>query len=105
MNRIDRSAIFLRPKDPFVTWVNATGDGGDPITVQHISSDNPLYLVEPIESVEDLDLILDELYPEIFEDQLDGWCTDKNLWPEERDRLMFHSWFEVVVCSEVSDLG
>ena len=105
MDRINRSAIILRPQDPFVAWINSTGDGADPITLQDVYSDHQIYLVTPIETDEDLEAILDEQYLEIFEDQLYAWCTDENLWPQNRDRELFHIWFDFVVCTEVSDLG
>jgi hypothetical protein len=44
------------------------------------------------------------LYSDIFEFELMGWYTDKDLWPDKRSWNMFQEWFEIEINSEVIDL-
>jgi len=48
---------------------------------------------------------LDSFFAEIFEQELEAWCTDKSTWPRKRDLKTFRSWFEVAGESIVIDLG
>ena len=38
---------------------------------------------------------LSENYIALFETELEGWYTDESLWPQDRSRAIFDSWFIV----------
>jgi hypothetical protein len=48
---------------------------------------------------------LDSFVAEIFQQELEAWCTGKSRWPSKRDLRAFRSWFEVTGESIVIDLG
>lgn len=48
--------------------------------------------------------ILEEFYEEIFPNELGGWHTDPEAWPQNRTFEMFQQWFHVEFHSVVEDL-
>jgi hypothetical protein len=52
---------------------------------------------------EDAEVIIKELYNDIFEVELSGWITDKSKWPENRTYEKFLEWFDVELHSMVFD--
>ena len=45
-----------------------------------------------------------KIYSNIFEFELWGWYTAKELWPKNRNWEMFQEWFSIEINSEVFDL-
>ena len=39
----------------------------------------------------------------MFENELDGWYTDPDLWPRKRTLALFREWFEVEYHSVIVD--
>ncbi|MCJ8277175.1 MAG: hypothetical protein MJK18_10070 [Bdellovibrionales bacterium] len=52
---------------------------------------------------EDVEELLDILGPSIWVQQLGGWCTDEDLWPENFEELNFTDWFDIKISSMVID--
>jgi len=103
MQSINRTAIVIKPKQPFVDWVNST-PGDDEYTLQELTSDNLIFLMPDYDDYEQIQKYLKKIYHQIFEWELFGWYTDENLWPTNRNWKMFNEWFSYEICSEVFDL-
>ncbi len=104
MRTINRSLIVVKPKQPFLNWVNATNEGpfGD-LTLDYLHKDTSTYLLPEFESDEEFSKIIKSVCNDIFEHELEAWCIDKGIWPANRTYEMFSDWFEVEAHSMVID--
>lgn len=103
MKLVNRSALTIIPRQPYVDWANTLDDGPKlDITDPHHEYD--VYLVDEIADGDDLNWVLHEYYPRIFYEALMDWHTDQKDWPKTCDFETFQQWFEVRVCSGVFDL-
>ena len=101
---INRAALIVRPKQPYVDWANSMDDGGPKADLRHLREDLSIYLVEEIDSLEDLALLIDGYWEWIFHEQLTGWMTDSELWPPELTREMFLEWFDCELSTMIWDM-
>lgn len=104
MDTLNRIAIVLRPRQPFIDWINGTDPDGRPLTLAEVDEDCSLYLVSE-DPDDDVERALADVWREIFEQELFGWYTDESRWPKELTYTMFQEWFEVEVHSMVRELG
>ena len=86
---INRAALIVRPKQPYVDWANSVDNDGPRAILQELRTDPSIYLVETIALLEDFDVLIDDTWEWIFREQLDGWMRDPDLWPEGLTREMF----------------
>lgn len=98
---LNRSAVSLRPAQPFIDWV-ATLEG--PTAVPSLDDEPTVYLVPPFDDEEQGREILVEAFPVLFERELYGWWTDEARWPPDRDLAMFHAWFQVDLLPVLEDV-
>ncbi|MFQ6091239.1 MAG: hypothetical protein ACE5OR_00910, partial [bacterium] len=46
---------------------------------------------------------INEIWEDIFEEKLFGWCTEESWWPEDLSEDVFWEWFDVDFHSMVMD--
>lgn len=96
---INRAAVLLRYKAPAVAWINEADpcDVDPGITLELANEDRTVYLIQDDDG--DGPAALKEWvalnYAVLFENELDSWYTDEQLWPAERDLSLFDEWFDV----------
>ena len=103
IEHLDRMALVVRPKQPYVDWANSFDDGGpeyDPSA--HSAS---VFLINEVVDVTDIAQVVRKCWRDIFKEQLHAWMRDPGVWPRCRSRKMFLEWFDVQVCEMVFDLG
>ena len=100
MNSINRAAVVVRPKAPFVEWARSL-DGGLPETTEPWTS---VYLVDAGEN-EEPSCVLRQSFALIFEEQLEAWHLDVDEWPTPRTLTMFCDWFDADVVDVVFDIS
>lgn len=98
---LNRAALIVRPKQPFLDWAAGLDDSG---LVPDAGGEQTVYLVPEFESDEDGLRVLKRVYAEIFERELDGWHTDPSAWPQKRDFKTFQQWFSIELHSVVEDV-
>ena len=98
---LNRAALIVRPKQPFLDWAASRDDSG---LAQAVADEPTGYLIPEFESDEDGRLVLKHVYAEIFERELDGWHTDPAAWPQKRDFKTFQEWFSIDLHAVVEDL-
>ena len=105
MRLINRAIAVIKPRQPFIDWVNSLEGDQPPLLLAQARSDiRALLIPEPERSLEGRRFI--ELnYAFIFEDELTVWSRDKGRWPEPRDLNLFGEWFDVEIHNMVFDLG
>lgn len=92
---INRAAIILKYKPPFVDWYKKNSPEKSPeVTLESVNTDRTVYLVSN-EDADVYDQWIDINFQELFENELDEWFSDTSLWPQDRTRVMFDDWFEV----------
>ena len=99
---LNRSAVAVMPKQPFLDWLNAVDDDG---RVSLADMQKTLYLVPDYEDPEDAEKVLRRVCDEIFCRELFSWHTDESVWPRDRSLAAFKRWFEVEHFDLVEDVG
>jgi len=101
---LNRSAVAVRPKQPFLDWVKSVEELDKPgMTLDQF--DKTLYLVPDYEDPADADKVLKKVCEEIFCRELAGWYTDEQVWPTDRSLRVFKQWFDVEHFDVVEDVG
>jgi hypothetical protein len=75
------------------------------VHAQGLEDEVNIYLAPEDPAGRDETAPLQEFYDKIFEHELDFWCPDDSLWPQDRSYSTFCDWFEVTGNSSVWDLG
>lgn len=104
MHLINRAAIIVRPKQPFIDWASNTDEEAG-MSAEFLKDEFQIYLVPEDPRGESEIPPLEQVFEEIFIDQLNGWYMDDSTWPEPITLELFHEWFDVQGNSMVMDLG
>lgn len=114
VENLNRCAVIIGAKQPFVDWINkasreAVPDDKDQteITLEDFNQDDGknIYLIQTWFDDKEAEKVLKNVYVNIFEEELSGWITDENFWPKKRTYKMFKDWFTIEHQSMVIDLG
>lgn len=97
MEFLNRSAIILRAKQPYITWANSLDDGPRYEATIDEPDSQAVFLCPDADSVDDVLEFVGHRFAEFFDYMLEEWCTDRALWPKRRTRAMFREWFRVDV--------
>ena len=81
MDLINRAVGLVRIKQPCLDWINSTG-GPEKLTLKAVNRERHAYLLSEYDTANELELIIQDLYKEIFEVELAGFCTDQSQWPK-----------------------
>ena len=73
---LNRSVIIVRPAQPFLDWAATLDDSG---LVPDAGGEQTVYLVPDFEDDDEAAEVLDLVYAEIFERELDSWHTTTQL--------------------------
>ena len=103
MPTINRSALLVRPREPFLRWA-AGIDESAPRHAESLRDRTRVYLVPPDPSGRAEAAPLKRYFAEVFEAELEAWCPERSLWPVSLDLATFREWFEVQTTSVVEDL-
>jgi hypothetical protein len=104
MLALNRSAIVLRPKPPFLEWLHAADPTSVTLTLTDLGREPTIYLVSECGDPEDEQACLQAIFLIIFDDQLDGWWRDRSTWPTPRSLDVFTRWFDYQCHSTLLDL-
>jgi hypothetical protein len=100
---VNHCAIVLTAKAPFIQWANGIDAAGPRYEECFVDEGPPVYLGPDADSLEEVMEFIRKDFDLFFEEQLEGWCTDPMLWPQERTYRMFTEWFAVRVHTIVID--
>lgn len=100
-NFINRSAISLKPLQPFVDWHNNIYPDSK-IDITTFNEVN-IYLINN-SNFEDIEAYLKKKFDRYFMLELEGWHTNKKEWPQRRNYKMFKEWFRIDISTAVYDL-
>ena len=105
MRTINRSAVVVFPKQPFLDWLHRVDLTSGELTLADLCRDPGIYLLPEYGLETELEAYLEDVCQEIFEEQMNGWFRAEELWPEERNFEVFRQWFECQFHSMLFDLA
>jgi len=101
MRVLNRSAITISYKKPFIDWNNRLFP--DLLMQENMLGESKTYLINQL--FNNADQALKKYYKEIFEAELEGVCLDEEEWPEKRTFKLFNEWFSYEISDWVTDLS
>lgn len=104
MDLINRSAIVVKPGQPFLDWLHRVDPTSVHLTLDDLRREPTIYLLPECESEAEALEYLREVSNEIFEEHLDGWYRVPSEWPTNRDLTVLRRWFECSFHSMIVDL-
>ena len=105
MDIVNRVAVVLVPKKPYLDWANSFADGGPTILPAEAREHAVAFLVPDLELLEETQHFITENSARMFEYALLGWMEDERDWPKFRNHLTLREWFDVEVHDLLIDLG
>jgi len=91
---LNRSAVVVKPKQPFLDWLRTADPTSGGITLGELEQDPTIYLIPECDTEGDVRKALRKLCGEIFVEELAAWWTDEKSWPQDRGFTVFCRWFE-----------
>ena len=105
MLTLNRSAIRVIAKQPLVDWLQSTDPGEPAMTLEEANDEPSIYLIPECEDDQEFAEQLNEVFPAIFEAELEGWDIDRDQWPQKRGFEIFCEWFDCQFHSMLVDLS
>jgi hypothetical protein len=100
---VDRSIAVIKPKKPFLDWLNQLPDNEVTLTLDDIRSDCTVLMVPEVNEQEDGIAYVDEIADKVFEMELASWSQDEKHWPRSRNLKTFWEWFDVEIHTVLMD--
>ena len=108
---INRAAIIVKLKKPFIDWLIYTSNEHDGDKCMHEGDvetegfdSKHVYLMPAYDENKDYDHFLRKHYHEIFEHELSGWYIDSSMWPQDRSWKVFQQWIDCEIQTMVFDM-
>jgi hypothetical protein len=89
MNIINRGFIFVKPKNPFITWAQSK----HPALVIDANAEGSVYLIE--EEFWDDELVFKQYAAKIAEQEFGSIIEDQNVWPQWNNLEEFEAYFSI----------
>ena len=94
MKTITRSALVVKPAQPFLDWLHRVDPTSTQLTLDDLRLEPTIYLLPEWDTEDEALQLLAEVSNEIFEEQLNGWYRVPPVWPAARDLKTFLLWFD-----------
>lgn len=102
MESINRSAIVVKIKQPFIDWLKQLPDADDVLPT--LDEDGTVYLIPAFDTPEQVERYIRKNAGDIIDQELFGWCTEESWWPKQRTHKMLQEWFSVEFHSIILDM-
>jgi hypothetical protein len=103
MYSINRQVAVIKPKTPYVDWINSLPDMDEQMDIEDLRTDCTAILLPHFDHDEASLKFIKSQYTKIFELELDSWSADKSAWPDKRNYPTFLKWFDIEFHSEILD--
>jgi hypothetical protein len=104
MKIINRNSFMVKPKQPYVDWINAHPDTDTDISLEETHQECTIFLIPEMIGEDDAREYIEAFKLEIFEMKLDLWYRDPSIWPQKRTPAMFDEWFDLEFHAMILDL-
>ncbi len=105
MRLLNRTAITIRPRQPYLDWANSFTDGGPTLQVARARTYGTAFLLPEAEFESEIEAWIEENSTWLFDFQLSAWSEDESRWPADRGAKAFGEWFELEIHDAVVDLS
>ena len=105
MDSINRQVAVIKPKGPYVQWINSLPGTDDPVSIDELQNDCTVILLPHFDTDKESINFLKKNFRSIFEYELFEWHRDEEDWPKNISFKLFQEWFEIELHSEVIDFG
>jgi len=105
MDFINRQVAVIKPKGPYIHWINSLPGAVDPVSIDKLQNDCTVILLPHFDTDRESMNYLQKNFRSIFEYELYGWYTDAEAWPQKLTFRLFQEWFEIEFHTEVIDFG
>lgn len=105
MQIVNRNMFIVKPKQPYVDWINAQPDQETPVTLSYFHRDCHTFLFPEVLGNDEAYEYIQGFKLEIFAFELNSWIRDPNVWPKRRTSAIFDEWFDLEFHSMIMDLG
>jgi hypothetical protein len=96
---VNRSAVGVKPKQPFLNWINAIYPDSPVIDIE-----GNIYLLKAKNDTAEIEKWLLVNFDKIFQNELNDWHTDAADWPAPRSHKLLLEWFDIAIYPMVLDL-
>lgn len=105
MKLINRGVIVIKPKQPFLDWLNQLSNEEDEESYEldDLREDCTTVLIPDLPSLEEMEAFINPLKPDLFEQELANYAEDARDWPDDVTARAFDEWFDLEVHSMVYD--
>lgn len=100
---VDRSVAVIKPKEPFLTWLNSVPGNDMDLSLDSLRSDCTVILLPEFNDPEEGVAHIDEIYEQLFKMELASWYEEESLWPTDVSLKAFWEWFDVEIHSTLLD--
>ncbi|NHR04922.1 hypothetical protein HA052_06895 [Chromobacterium haemolyticum] len=100
---VDRSVAVIKPKQPFLDWLNQAPDNDMDLALDSLRADCTVILLPEFDEPEEGVAYIDEIYEQLFKMELASWYEDEETWPKDLSLKAFWEWFDVEIHSTVID--
>jgi hypothetical protein len=104
MAMLNRSAVVVRPKQPYIDWSKQVFPESDLAFDPSKPDALPVFLLPDVAYSDDVTTLVEKNFRYFFEHWLGAWCTDESRWPKRRTRKMFKEWFDFSIHTWVDDV-
>ena len=104
MKTVNRSAMIVRPKEPYFTWANGFDDSGTKLDPASMEECCRAFLVPEFYDPDGARGFVADNCEGIFTEMLESWMNAPDTWPV-LDIKTFNRWFDVEIHESVFDLG
>jgi hypothetical protein len=105
MKTINRYVAIIKPKQPYLDWINQLPDAEERVTLAELQTDCVAILIPESEIEGGSKVIINSMALALLEEELESWCTYEPWWPQNRNTEMFWDLFDVEIHSVVMDAG
>ncbi|MFC1610388.1 hypothetical protein ACFL6C_05475 [Myxococcota bacterium] len=106
MRTLNRSALIVRPKTPFIDWLHALPDESNrELTLDDLRRENTVYLLDEVDTVEQAIEQITPFVEDVFSEELAGWWTVESDWPKPLSIKSFLEWFDLELNTVLADVG
>ena len=102
---LNRSAVVIGHEPAFVGWLKNTGVSAERIAELERFHDRTVYLIPACHHPEELEEVVEDIFEELFRQELKVWQSVEADWPDTADFELFTRWFTVDAVPMVADVG
>jgi len=102
---LNRMAIVVIAKQPFLDWLHSLDPTSQDLTLNDLNEEPTVYLLPEVDGDDEAAACVRRYCKEIVANELDGWWRERSDWPQSVTAGLFNRWFEWRYHSVILDLA